>query len=317
MRRLLALGCALVVMMVAATVALNTRAALTIAPELTAAYYELGGVAGLGHPVSWIVREDGLVYQYFERARLEYRPAAQPMIQLGLLGAELTTGRSFPLAPPPHQSSQDRWYFAETGHSLAEPFLGFWLSQGGLRRHGYPISEPFVEGGRLVQYFERVRFELADDGGVVLAPVGHEAWQSYLTLSSQASQATLQLRQLINQTRVQQGLAPLNESPALALIAGARATDMVRRNYFSHTSPEGATIFRLLEERGISYRLAGETLQRNNFSAESAATEALRSLLASPDHRQILLNDRFQTIGIGQETDSQGLHYFVVLVIQE
>ncbi|MBX6342844.1 MAG: CAP domain-containing protein, partial [Thermomicrobiaceae bacterium] len=32
--------------------------------------------------------------------------------------------------------------------------------RGGLPIFGYPISEPFEQGGRLVQYFERNRFEL-------------------------------------------------------------------------------------------------------------------------------------------------------------
>jgi hypothetical protein len=52
-----------------------------------------------------------------------------------------------------------------TKHSLAEPFLAYWRSQGGLAVFGYPISEAFEETNEtdgktyLVQYFERNRFE--------------------------------------------------------------------------------------------------------------------------------------------------------------
>jgi lipoprotein-anchoring transpeptidase ErfK/SrfK len=50
-------------------------------------------------------------------------------------------------------------YFEQTGHHLADEFLDAWQANGGLRTFGYPISEPLEEDGRIVQYFERARFE--------------------------------------------------------------------------------------------------------------------------------------------------------------
>ncbi|MBX6753287.1 MAG: hypothetical protein IRY86_03570 [Thermorudis peleae] len=98
--------------------------------------------------------------QYFERARLEYR-ADRPeneRITIGRLGVELTQDRAFqPIAP--FQSTSDRLYFPETGHSLAYGFKTFWETHGGLAIFGYPISEEFTENGHTVQYFERARFE--------------------------------------------------------------------------------------------------------------------------------------------------------------
>lgn len=55
---------------------------------------------------------------------------------------------------PPHVV-----YFPQTGHHLAEPFLTFWRSHGGIRIFGYPISETLEREGLLVQYFERTRME--------------------------------------------------------------------------------------------------------------------------------------------------------------
>jgi len=51
-------------------------------------------------------------------------------------------------------------FFPETGHHLSGEFLTAWTTTGGLMTYGYPISEPMTENGRLVQYFERARFEL-------------------------------------------------------------------------------------------------------------------------------------------------------------
>ena len=53
-------------------------------------------------------------------------------------------------------------YFGETGHFLRGAFRSFWESRGGLSNFGFPVTEEFIRksDGRIVQYFERARFEL-------------------------------------------------------------------------------------------------------------------------------------------------------------
>ncbi|MEX1157690.1 MAG: L,D-transpeptidase [Thermomicrobiales bacterium] len=51
-----------------------------------------------------------------------------------------------------------RTWFPETGHHVAEELLSAWRTTG-LMIIGYPISEPLLEDGRVVQYFERARLE--------------------------------------------------------------------------------------------------------------------------------------------------------------
>jgi hypothetical protein len=50
-------------------------------------------------------------------------------------------------------------FFPDTGHNVCDRFLDFFHSRGGLEIFGYPITEQFVENGRLVQYFQRARME--------------------------------------------------------------------------------------------------------------------------------------------------------------
>ena len=52
-------------------------------------------------------------------------------------------------------------YFPATGHHLSNRvgFLDFWRANGQLHTFGMPISEELVIDGRIVQYFERARFE--------------------------------------------------------------------------------------------------------------------------------------------------------------
>jgi spore germination protein len=132
-----------------------------------------GGLPIFGYPLTEEFKEtnpnDGKVYtvQYFERNRFEYHPELTNtayVIQLGLLGAQFTTGRTFTLGEPFRQTPTAR-YFPETGHRLGGGFYTHWQRNGGLAQFGYPISEEIREVSvtdsqtYVVQYFERARFE--------------------------------------------------------------------------------------------------------------------------------------------------------------
>lgn len=57
-------------------------------------------------------------------------------------------------------SAPSEVYFPVTGHHVANEFLTTWWRLGGLATFGYPLSEPAMRDGLLVQHFERERFEL-------------------------------------------------------------------------------------------------------------------------------------------------------------
>jgi hypothetical protein len=72
-------------------------------------------------------------------------------------------------------------YFAPSGFHVSDRsgFLSYWRKSGGLLLFGYPISGEIVEDGRIVQYFERARFEyhpenLGKDNQVMLSLLGTE-----------------------------------------------------------------------------------------------------------------------------------------------
>ena len=76
---------------------------------------------------------------------------------------------------PPHGESDTELYFAVTGHTVREPFLRFFVANGGVTRFGYPRTDAIGESGKTVQYFQRARLEiLADEGGerVAQSPLG-------------------------------------------------------------------------------------------------------------------------------------------------
>ncbi|TAK30017.1 MAG: peptidoglycan hydrolase [Chloroflexota bacterium] len=117
-----------------------------------------GGLNIFGFPRTDEIVENGRVVQYFQRARMEWHPESPPewRVQLGLLGDEIG-GRG--TAASPNMSAPNVRYFPETGHNVANAFLTYFTSNGGVDIFGYPKTEEMSEGGLTVQYFQRVRME--------------------------------------------------------------------------------------------------------------------------------------------------------------
>ncbi len=117
----------------------------------------------------------------------------------------------------------------------------------------------------------------------------------------------------INALRVRNGLPPLAPDPALVALARERSVDMATRNYFSHTTPEGLSVFDLMEQRGIVYAWAGENLARNNYPEAETERVAFDSLVASPPHFQNMLGPNYTRMGVGVAVDGDGMFYFTML----
>lgn len=126
-------------------------------------YRTHGGARIFGNPQTEVFydAQSGLWVQYFDNVRMEYHvnQAAPYTVQLGLLG-DLLGYRASPIpADQAQRGNPFRRYFPETGHVVSFAFLTFYDENGGLDIFGYPISEPQVENGRIVQYFQRARME--------------------------------------------------------------------------------------------------------------------------------------------------------------
>lgn len=156
----------------------------TVSGNFLRFWNRFGGLPVFGYPISPPFEEDGMLVQYFERNRFELQPGVWPEhydVLLGRLGAELTAGRENepPFRPVSATSDAACTWYAETGHRLCSGFRDWWWAHGGLTIFGFPISEEFVEDGRIVQYFERARFawypENTPPWNVLLSHFGRQA----------------------------------------------------------------------------------------------------------------------------------------------
>jgi len=107
---------------------------------------------------------------------------------------------------------------------------------------------------------------------------------------------TAEVARLVNEHRARAGCHALVWDEPAARAAQAHSDDMARRNYFSHTSPEGRTMVDRLRAQGApAYRLVGE----NIAAGQPNAREAVRSWLGSTGHRQNIENCGFTRHGVG------------------
>ncbi len=99
---------------------------------------------------------------------------------------------------------------------------------------------------------------------------------------------------LTNQIRLNQGLKPLKENYLLNQAAYIKAKDMLARNYWAHTTPDGQKPWFFLDEVGYDYAAAGENLAKNF----SLSTKLVEAWYRSPLHRKNLLNPVYTQIGV-------------------
>lgn len=82
------------------------------------------------------------------------------------LAGAITLALALASAAPAAQAQADVRYFSQTGHYMRGAFRYFWEANGGLATFGYPVTEEYrrASDGRVVQFFERARFELTQQG---------------------------------------------------------------------------------------------------------------------------------------------------------
>lgn len=108
-----------------------------------------------------------------------------------------------------------------------------------------------------------------------------------------------ELLALVNRDRQARGIAPLVRDARLEAVARAHSADMWNRDFFSHTNPDGLSVFDRLRLAGITVSAAGENL------AKTASTVRAHELMMDSElHRSILLNPRFTRVGIGVVRDA-------------
>lgn len=288
------------------------------------AYWEAnGGLAVFGYPITNVANQDnGEGFsgptQWFERDRLELHGNGN--VLAGRLGAsELAlSGRPWEGFAKVGSAGAGCRFFPETGHSLCQPFLGYWEANGGLERFGYPVSEVGTEtlasgwSGRL-QWFERRRMELHPENqppyDVLLGLLGNElvghqapASRAAPAPSAPASPASDIVRRVVDRTnayRQQNGCPALTLNVQLINSAQAHSVDMAQNDFFGHTGSDGSSFDQRITRAGYNFRRAAENIAAGYATPEEVVDGWFNESPPNDGHRLNILNCALREIGVG------------------
>lgn len=117
-----------------------------------------------------------------------------------------------------------------------------------------------------------------------------------------------ELLALINADRKKAGVGPLLPWPTLATVARAHSQDMVDHKFIAHVSPTLGTTEDRLKRAGIAWQAFGE-----NIGMASTTREIHEGLMASPGHREAIVNPAYTHVGIGAALQLQDKSYVPVV----
>lgn len=111
--------------------------------------------------------------------------------------------------------------------------------------------------------------------------------------SSTAKSEQMQVFDLVNQYRNQQGLASLSYRTDLQSAVDQRAQEITTS--FSHTRPNGQQFYSILTESGIRYQSVGENIAYGQRNASAVMT----AWMNSQGHRQNILSSNYSGMAVG------------------
>lgn len=114
---------------------------------------------------------------------------------------------------------------------------------------------------------------------------------------------------LINSTRLQEGLGKLNYDVMMNEVARKHSENMVENDFFDHTDTEGFTVSDRVREGGYRVSLVGENLAYGQLNAMFAHENLMNSL----GHRENILNKEYSDVGVGVAFSEENVPYFTVI----
>ena len=146
--------------------------------------------------------------------------------------------------------------------------------------------------------------------GLLATPRDTLAWDA----NSFSSASESLLVKLTNQSRAAAGLRALKVDSKLTSIARWRSKDMIERDYFSHNiPPSGYNVFKVMDQKGYCYKIAGENIGWNNYPDDVATTTIHRQFMNSAGHRANILGKAWDVIGVGAYKGPTGKKMWTVL----
>ena len=140
-------------------------------------------------------------------------------------------------------------------------------------------------------------------GAALVAFIALLAFGSVPALSFDRAANEATILKLVNHARQSRGLAPVGVAGALDRAALSHSRDMLARDYFAHSSLNGATVAARARTAGYSIGgwsgwSVGEVIALGS-SYKGTPESIFKGWMGSSAHRQIILSARWRDCGIG------------------
>ena len=134
-----------------------------------------------------------------------------------------------------------------------------------------------------------------------LIAAGLLTWTPAAATGWSQSAAESTLWQLMNGARSNNGMAPVQQHGTLVSLARWRSSDMLAKDYFSHTIAGcGCLVYVYYDSNALSYQWAGENIGWNSGLDDSySPVRVHEKFMESPGHRANVLDPRFTHGGVG------------------
>lgn len=139
-----------------------------------------------------------------------------------------------------------------------------------------------------------------------------EYWRYFLLLIfAPRSLKTMEWRmlRLLNKDRRKHGLNSLRMQQDLREVARKHSYDMAKKDYFAHVNPLSQSPSDRLKLAGVSEVVSGENLAKIR-GFKNATQVAEKGLMESPGHRANILQELYNTVGIGVIQSDTQIYYF-------
>lgn len=131
----------------------------------------------------------------------------------------------------------------------------------------------------------------------------------YTTESVSAQEQTAW--KLLNQDRVNNGLAALPMDAELSRLARLKSCDMKQNNYFAHQSPTYGSASQMLKSFGYGFTSVGE-----NIAHHATVEKSQAAFMSSDGHRRNILGSQWSKVGVGVCVDNNGFVYVTQLFVR-
>ena len=120
---------------------------------------------------------------------------------------------------------------------------------------------------------------------------------------------------LVNQARLDEGLAFYGFSALLAAAAQRHADDLAAHQIWSHTGSDDSSPSQRIAEAGYAAWTwnGGESITSENFwTGYGTVEDAMAFFLEDPPHHDNILSATYREMGVGVATDATGRNYYVL-----